>query len=99
MWLEQLIYPQPYIECRPNIVVKNVLKTVDVLDVVIQKLKRVKMGIVFHVGMKCFMNPTIVQGVMKNLLCAQMGIVLCVGVNVSVAKKYLQSLMLMKSMN
>ena len=73
MWLEQLIYPQPYIECRPNIVVKNVPKTVDVLDVVIQKLKRVKMVIVFHVGVKCFMkkcptNPIIVQGVMKNLL-------------------------------
>ena len=104
MWLEQLIYPQPYIECRPNIVVKNVPKTVDVLDVVIQKLKRVKMGIVFHVGMKCFMkkcptNPIIVQDVTKNLLWEQMGIVLRVGPNVSVAKKYLQSLMLMKSMN
>jgi hypothetical protein len=68
MWLEQLISPQPYIECRPNIVVKNVPKTVDVLDVVIQKLRRVKMGIVFPVGMKCFMNTIIVQDVTKNLL-------------------------------
>ena len=99
MWLEQLISPQPYIECRPNIVVKNVPKTVIVWDVVIQKLKRVKLGIVFHVGMKCFMNPIIVQDVMKNLLCAQMGIVQGVGPNGLDVKKYLQSLMLMKSMN
>ena len=57
------------------------------------------MGIVFPVGMKCFMNPIIVPGVMKNLLCAQMGIVLRVGLNVLGVKNSLQSLMLMKSMN
>jgi hypothetical protein len=89
----------PYIECRPNIVVKNVPKKANVWDVVIEKLKRVKMGIVFHVGMKCFMNPTIVPGVMKNLLWEQMGIVQGVGPNGLGVKKYLQSLMLMKSMN
>ena len=70
----------------------------------IEKLKRVKMVIVFHVGMKCFMkkcptNPIIVLGVMKNLLSVQMGIAQGVGPNVSVAKKYLLSLMLMRIMN
>ena len=78
---------------------KNVPKTVIVWDVVIQKLKRVKMGIVFHVGMKCFINTIIVQDVMKNLLRAQMGIVLRVGMNGLGVKNSLQSLMLMKSMN
>ena len=57
------------------------------------------MGIVFHVGMKCFMNPIIVQGVMKNLLFEQMGIVQGVGLNGLGVKNSLQSLMLMKSMN
>ena len=57
------------------------------------------MGIVFHVGMKCFMNTIIVPGVMKNLLFEQMGIVLRVGMNGLGVKNSLQSLMLMKSMD